>query len=410
MSKAKSRAARRSRAADAGVLELQPVKGSGGVQYVLRPAEANPELFDAEGLTDDAVVDGALAGVLEELGERDEQAKVSVYKYVLEAGVRREAFAFECTPAEFTLRDLQETYGPGDYRIRIFGLQSGSNYRVNHFNKRITIGPTRQAARAAAAAALTPAPAAALPAQPGADIAKSITDSLAPILTGMMRMFEKFAGGDRKAQLEELRAMREIFLPAGAAPPADPLAQARSLLELKKILGSDAGEAGPYNVIATALEQFAPLLTARLQPPAGARQLTYQADAGAGVAAPDAAHMNLMLTAQLAVFLNAAKNNLEPETYATLFFENAPDDLMEAIQKPGWFEALVALAPEFANYRPWCEQMRALVLGYLAADTSDSDKLAHIAPRPLTADDPQRKTAPHGTGAAPIENPESHGE
>jgi hypothetical protein len=393
-----------------GAIELQPVRGKGGVQYVLRAADVNPQLFDDEGLTGDAVIDGALAGVLEELGERDDQAKVSVYKYVLEGGVRKEAFAFECAPAEFSLQDLQETYGPGDYRIKIFGLQEGTNYRVNHFNKRLTIGPTRQAAKAAASSSPPMASGGVTVNGGGADIAKAIADSMAPIVAGMMRVMEKFAGGDRKAVIEEMRSMREIFLPAGGAAQ-DPLAQMKSLVEFAKLIQGDPGLAGgdaaPYAVIGKALDHFGPLLTSKLlppQPPPAAAVLPDHAGA------PETAQMNLLLSAQLAVFLNAAKNGLEPETYATLFYENAPDDLMEAIQKPDWFAQLCALAPEFAAYQPWCEQLRALVLGYLLENAANPEKLARMPSRALTPDESASKTASHGPGATSIQDAESRGE
>lgn len=79
--------------------------------------------------------------------------------------------------------------------------------------------------------------------------------------------------------------------------------------------------------------------------------------------------MNLIqraaLAGQLAILVHAAKNDSDPDLYATLIYEQAPDEILDKLQSDKWFEELCALDPQFAPFRTWCEKVRGAVIAAL---------------------------------------------
>src|SRR3954467_1663241 len=102
------------------------------------PADRNPELFDDDNPADE-VVPAALQGVLVELGAADEGSKVIVSRFENHGGVKKKIWLFECHPSDFDLKDVQAHHGAGDYHILVIGRQPGTNYKIAHANKCISI-------------------------------------------------------------------------------------------------------------------------------------------------------------------------------------------------------------------------------------------------------------------------------
>jgi hypothetical protein len=383
-----------------------------GPAYAVPLAEgADSRLFD-DAPTDDIVVDAALSNVMTELGGRDAEAKVTISKITLENGVRKDAYLFECHPSDFSLQDVQESYGAGDYRIKVYGLQEGTNYKVIHASKRITIGLNRDQARgksngSSGLGGVT------VNAQ-GGEMAKAMADALAPFIGALAGMMKQPAGG-RRELLEELKMMAEIVKPA-TPPQADPFSNLTGLtkvMELAKSFsgGGDSGglteESGPYAVLMKALETFGAMMqTAREQgaaiknenlqlsapdPKPGASQTVRTSEpqpAAQPAANAENEQMETFLKMQLALFLNAAKAEGNPEIYAGLIVENAPEKLLDLMEAPTWFEELVKLAPDFANHKPWCEQVRNIALDALK-ETEEPAPAGKSENLPLSAADPK---------------------
>ena len=71
--------------------------------------------------------------------------------------------------------------------------------------------------------------------------------------------------------------------------------------------------------------------------------------------------------------LNAkAKKNGDTNEAAELVYEHAPDDIIELLKTPQWFDALSQAYPAASPYRDWYSRVRAAVLKMLAEDADDS--------------------------------------
>jgi hypothetical protein len=361
---------------------------------VLFPAgdQLDPERFDSA-IEEADYLAPALQGILTELGAADDEAKVTVSKIEIQGGIKKQAFLFECHPNEFNAQDVQEAYGPGDYQIRVYGKQEGTNYKVIHANKKITIGPTREQAKAKQ----LPAPVAAAP-QDGSNVAKAIAEALAPVMAAQAALLQQVVGkgSSRADTLAEFKMMAELFKPASSGGELSSLKTALELV--RPLMGEKGGagldeESGPYAVILKALETFAPALAAKAAGP-GTLQIEDKSNKAAAPAAGAAAQpteeeqMKIALRMQLAVVLNAAKMESDPQMYAALIYENAPDDLLAKLQGETWFAELCDIEPGFKDFKPWCEKVRAEVLEEIkAANAPESAELTASAEAGKTARD-----------------------
>ena len=352
---------------------LRALTQGGRTVYV--PENADPSLFDDEALQSESAMSAALAGVLTELGARDDDAKVSVYRLDNVNGIRKEAFLYECHPNEFSMADLQEAYGAGDYRVKVYGLQADTNYKVIHANPKITIGPTREQAKKA----LLPVVLAAAPAAP-ADA--GIAAALALLAQAVHKMSES-SGGTRAELLAEMKTMAEI---AGLNRPAGgELAGIQGALalmtSLKGVMGGGAGgvdndpDAAPYQLMGKALETFSEIYKTARAVPAAAPEVPKlpappasgkSADAPGEFTLEDEA-LNIMLKGQLMTLLFAGRANDDPEKWGARIYEDAPDEIIAAIQSPDWFEQVVKLDANFSTLKPWLEKVRAVVLEEITA-------------------------------------------
>lgn len=356
-------------------------------------AEPDGELFD-EATQEEDILSPALQSVIAELGATDEQSKVIVKRLSRVNGAQKSEFLFERHPTEFSLSDLQETYGAGDYQVIVYGKQAGTNYKVIQANKRVSIGATPEQMKSARAPFAAP------------DVAKSVTEALAPVLSAMTQMLGNLAAKSsvqpsRREMLEEMQLIAGMF--KQSAPASDPLALLTGVLGVAEKLRPAADladpEAAPYAVISKALEVFGPLVASR-QAPAEHEALALAApkpaasapaaEAKPGAAAPQPSEdeeMNRLqraaLAGQMMILLNAAKIDADPEMYATLVYENAPDEVLKNLDAPNWFEFLCGLEGGFAQYHPWCEKVHAELKSILAqeAAASGGENLTGDVPR-----------------------------
>ncbi len=366
------------------------------VRYIELPPEDEraPELYDAldlDGGGKPDYVDAALAGVMADLGASDEDAKVTVWRVSAVQGTRKQEWLFECHPREFSIPQLQADFGAGEYRVRVYGKQEGTNYRVVHADKRINIGEARGAVKKETALGAMPA---AIP----QDISKSIADALAAPLSALAQIV---AGSVKQAptraqMLAELREMREIFGPSVNAAPADPFAALRSAIELVKqaqpapSIVNDDGEVSPTALIAKGIDVVQHFFEAArgnagaqpspeaLPAPGQAAAVPMQPNPAAPVPSQSAAEdeMGLYLKTQLKMLLHAARSGADTSLYSELIYQQAPDEVIAILQSDQWFAELVKLEPGFAAVKPWAEKVRAEVMEALDEETHEAQAAA----------------------------------
>lgn len=391
-------ATRRRAATDLEVIEQTQKSERSASAYadlarVRMPEQRDPELFDPDAEIGDDILPSALQGVLTELGEADDEAKVTVKRIEVANGVRKEVWLFECHPTAFNIADVQESYGEGEYKIIVYGAQPGTKYKVIHANKKISIGPPRSGAAPKALAAVP-----AVTAAPQSELARALADSLAGPMMVMAKAVEGLAqqrGGSRKELLEELTVLAGIMKPAQPAGDQSSLMTAITLAE--KFSGLAKGgaeidsESGPWMVLREAVAQLggplaemmrsrqaAPTAPAAGEIPAQPQSALARIQNSGGAAAAveimpqtNAAESDptmLALRMQLGVLLTAAKGAADPELYGELIYQQAPDEVIEKLQSENWFEELCKLEPAFQPHKEWCAAVRKIVVDLLAED------------------------------------------
>lgn len=355
--------------------------------YVQLPAERLPERFDGEEENDHLqYMDAALQGVLAEVGARGDESKVIVKRIVSGNGVKREDWLFECAPSEFSVTDIQESYGAGLYRVMVHGRQEGSNYTIIHANKKISIGDPKSGPVKRDAAALVPS--AGNPNDLTRAIASAISGPMTALAQTLAQMMPKATS--RADAIAELAQMAQLMqtMRGPASPAVDPfiaLEKAITLMNASKsaapVLNED-GEISPNAVLLQGIGLVKEFFNAARTPnvavePAPALAAPQEIPRPAPATPPSLSEtdaMNLMLKLQMKMFLNAAVNGSDPVSYATLIYEQAPEDLLVKLESPEWFAELLKIEPGFAPHRDWCEQVRAEVLAAIGEERAEGAK------------------------------------
>lgn len=403
-------------------LRRAPTKKPSEAQYVQLPPDPDETLFEFQEEKGPQYVDAALQGVMVELGERDDDAKVTVKRLSVENGVRKEQWLYECHPREFSVPTLQEYYGAGDYRITVYGRQEGSNYRVVHADKKLSIGEPRGGAKKSDAFAGVPAP---LPQPENLQriVAESLTGPLTALTKAIAEMMPKQSGrAEVIGELTQLAGLMTTLRGAEVAP--DPFAMLDRAIALMKTAApaspaplNEDGDISPNYILdkGIALVQtlmdaakkpgavpIAPALAAPAAHAAPVASIPKSAPISAAPEVPEDTSMKLALAMQLKFLLNAAVANSPTETYSALIYEQAPDDVIESLRGSDWFEKLCALEPGFAPFKPWAEKVRGEVLAELEADEAEA-AAAELTGAPVSGitgnDAPASNPAPGRTPA-----------
>lgn len=326
----------------------------------------------------------ALENVLAELSDGD-GAKVIVSRMEAQGGRGRKAYLFECQPSEFSLAEVQAHYGAGDYSIFVRGPKGICA------NRTISIGASREAARAPASAATVQAPPAA------------IHPEVKMMLEQQQRLLELVmarAGGGQTEAIANLKTFAEalgVVRPAQAVPTAhaDPLAQFGMFMKFMEQVQGLAKTQVPADadvdtvLLSKGMDLVQGFFTAardgnlpppgRTPPAAPALALVPPpqpappAPAGAAVPLPPDEDEDMqMLKAQMALVMRAAAHDADVETYAGVVFENLPDDMLDQLKSDTWLTALCVIEPRAVNYKPWFEKLRARVLEMLAEESDAS--------------------------------------
>jgi len=86
------------------------------------------------------------------------------------------------------------------------------------------------------------------------------------------------------------------------------------------------------------------------------------------------------LRAYLSALVDMATKAIPPEKTAEFVVDKLPDELLEIMELPNWFEQLAAVAPEVKNHEVYLRQVRDLALGMLEFEDEGEDDPKTITP------------------------------
>jgi hypothetical protein len=86
------------------------------------------------------------------------------------------------------------------------------------------------------------------------------------------------------------------------------------------------------------------------------------------------------LRAYLSALVDMATRAIPPEKTAEFVVDKLPDELLEIMELPNWFEQLAAVAPEVKNHEAYLRQVRDLALSMLEFDDEGEDDTKTIIP------------------------------
>lgn len=322
---------------------------------------------------------------LAELGN-DQDAEVRVYRQG-KGGYRDLTYLFACPPSEFSMSDLQaEPYNGGDFRVH---ARSRGGLVQNRF---IRVAPLPNAHRAQDSAAIAGV--------------QSQIDRLAALVEKIgMAALAPQPGPSRREMLEEFQLMGQILGGGGHAQPAsDPIDMVTKIVTLSKELNLGGGgeQTDSLSVIMRAIETFgkpmAEMMAANKMAQAQhVPQLAHEpvlhvskASMRPGVighpgsdmpAAPaDDVPMNEqetqamnMMKMYLGQLIGEAMGGVNPEGYAHLIADKAPDQLIDELIRPAnYLELLAAIDSRVKQYPEWFADLRDIIIELLTPD-NDAD-------------------------------------
>jgi len=339
-----------------------------------RPASATEEAeepaHDLDRLPDSTSSDEDIAGVLSELGEDAADSVVKIFR--ITAANPRGVYIYEMSPAEFSLKNVSDSYGGGKFLFVVLVPQvddTGRKTGRKVFAKRMVAEidglpkvPKREDAPVAAPA-----------------------DHLANV---MMQGFQKLgeliiaakpAPVSRREMLEEMQLYKNLFAPAvPAAPAADPFAQLESVLSIADRLRPPGGD-GDSGAMLGLVRELGAMWKASLNAKPGAAQLpapsaplpaTPTDAAPAPVAAPEAETLPedpVMLQKameRMAVneLLSQAEANSDVVQLAAQLHPQLNDDFMGRIAREDYLDELALVNPRVKLFKVWFDKLRAEVL------------------------------------------------
>ena len=326
--------------------------------------------------------DIALAASLALLGETQGDAKVIVYQ--IDEKTKKDIFLYDCTVTEFSnggLKEIQERYGKGEYRIRVYSSGRGvlTHRRVSIGESRIPVAPT-------------------IPAQSITPNIELLLNSQTQMMAGVMKEIAAMMRpvDTNKNMLDMIVALRPLLMPQQAPiANSDPLEMLSKLLDIQQKIAPKVnadGEVGAGQIMLSAMETFGkPLaemmaVTKAQQNPAipllPATQTTAVPIAPTS-ALPiqqnpvlESTEMNetqIRLALIKPTLLLMAANDADPYPYACMALDMFTDEEIDKyIDAPDWWEQLKVLLPGAESHEPWFAKLRETIKSLLVEENSDS--------------------------------------
>lgn len=321
--------------------------------------------------------DVALQKLLGELDASQARSSVRVEKRERENGVKKWVFLFECGPSEFSITEIQEEYGAGDYRVRVYGpIMEGTERYGILAAPVISIGEPRGKRN-------TPSAQPAITAQDVAQIVVQTLSQMQPKAPSRMEL------------LEEMRVMRDV-LGGNAAPvvtqPAPQksfMEQAQEMLAFTKMLQGERmptdeeGNVDSGTLVLTkgmeTLQKFLDMAASQrnavpIMSPSNVPALPNPVK----TLSPEEEEMNLLVSSLLA----AAKFNMSVESFAKTAHEKLPDEMFDALMNDeSWWQVLCAIIPGAVPHQEWFTKLRARII---EIDNEAGAQDANAVPENLT--------------------------
>lgn len=340
---------------------------------------------------EDSAVD-RVATMLQTIGDDPEaRAIVKVYRIT---GPNKFAFATEYPVAEFEkggLNMIRDQWGPGEYQIRLYGIQPGTTrFNVRGKQNVEILAPLIQLPSGHGGA---PAP----------DALALVLQRINDRIDGLQR------GGTQGGGMLEMLGMLKAFKDAGLlggqtapiVPQLSPVDQMKQLLELRDMLGQLGDPPVPkdpdlmglasqaMSLIGAAAKNApapapitglgAPVRLVSPVPAAAARPLPSPATTGAKSVSTFDLDLMKRTLGKLVIYAN--QGDVDPvDAAATL--ANSMDLLEEQdaafamLENEQWFQVLTALAPEVAPHREWLGKVRDEVLAIFAGEDDPASAAA----------------------------------
>lgn len=359
---------------------------------------------------DDAEFQG-LTGFLAELGTED-SATVTVYRDV--KGRATGSYLFRCTPGEFSVADvmdkLRDEYEGGVFRVVV--TANGQRVRATM----IEVEPPKKSAFGFLEKPVQP------PQQNTSDLAnvllqmqesnraqaelmrESFMQMQQQNTQTLLEIFKAQAGGTEKTTTAEM--LNLLTIARSLAAPSEIAQGPEKMIEMffegmkqGRELSSDGG--GEKNILQTALETFGPAIAElagrvnqqqpqpQRRPPINQQHQQLQRPSEQ-IAAPiegevqpiqpqPANQMDEMLVAAqpyIAMLVNAAAQEADPEVYANLLLDQLPhENLREYLENDINFNMLLTYFPPSANneLRPWFDSLRDMALELVNSETAGAE-------------------------------------
>lgn len=355
---------------------------------------------------------GNLVSFLEEMQEVD-TATISVYRDSKGRAVG--AYLFKCTPSEFSLADvldkLRDEYDGGSFRIIIFA----NGQRVK--NQLVEVEAPKKSAfdfmRKNEPIAVAP---------PQNDLAHALLQ----IQEAMRNQSDSMRDMMLTQQQENTKMLLQVLAAKDnhAAPQQTSLAEMLQLLTVAQSIGggkSDSispdkmlemffegmkqgremgGGGESENVLTTAIKAFGPTIAeitskmAQQQPQPQSMQQRRELPGPTPIRpesqvtniedrpAPEAPDPTAALQPYIAMLVNAAQVDGDPEVYANLLLDQIPEQVLrEYLESDINYQMLLGyFPPESATCFPWFDSLRALVLEFLAQEPDgggEGDAIQH---------------------------------
>jgi len=346
------------------------------------------EIHDPGQIGDDEMPnDLALAMTLSQIGETTPEAKVIVYK--IDAEKKKDVYLYDCTVTEFAeggVQEIQDCYGEGDYRVRVYYGNRILTVR------RVPVGPSRKPKKIEG---ITPA----------IDFGAIMAANNAALLAGFKELAigMKPAAGGNLETIQLITALKPLLAPTSVAVQStstDPIDMLTRVLALQREItplpvNSD-GDISGIAILLKAMETFgkpiAEAMSAQKAAQATPGEQTYDqagdvpqalpAPAIASAAPVSAQEQPVMneLQMKIAVFKPAlilmAGANADPYPYACMVLDMFSDaEIAQYINAPDWWMQLQVIIPEATPYQTWFASLRTQVVELLQ-ESPDSASVA----------------------------------
>lgn len=334
--------------------------------------------------------DRALENVLADLGGEND-AKVNVY--LLEPG-KGSAFVGSFEPSNFSIEEIQRTYGPGEYKIHV--RRDGRLVA----NRTIRVAAPKNPIVSAGVSGVDK--------NEIAKLVEGMNNGFSTLANMIAQTVQAVAANQPKAKttqeiLQEMMLMKEIVTPAATGGGENSIELFLKGIEFAKGITPRESEPGANEIILEAIKNFGGMfaqmkpvprpaapsgMIAPAVPAAGAAPVAPTVPAApAAPAAPavpgaNAApvaptpqpltdeNMNLVKTIYLNTLLSNAKADNDPMTYANMALDLLGENqVLALVNRPDWFELLCSEIPEAANYREWFDEMRSNIFVLTGGDS-----------------------------------------